>query len=51
MDGLDNLKRWLETLRGRPGVKKGLDVPVKFEPDNEKTRKERVETASKLIVQ
>ena len=29
MEGLDNLKRWISDLEGRPAVKRGVAVPVK----------------------
>jgi len=29
IEGLDNLKRWLDTMNARPAVQKGLKVPAK----------------------
>jgi glutathione S-transferase len=28
IDGLEHLRRWLDVIRRRPAVKRGLDVPV-----------------------
>ena len=28
MDGLDHLERWLKEIKGMPGIKEGLDIPI-----------------------
>ena len=32
IDGLDNLQRWLDTIAARPAVKRGMDVPRRWNP-------------------
>ncbi len=44
IDGLDNLKRWLDTIAARPAVQRGLAVPPR--PDDEAAR---LETARKIL--
>lgn len=51
VDGLDNLKRWLQTMKDRPAVKRGLDVPSKHETQlTEKATEERITTARSLLI-
>jgi glutathione S-transferase/GST-like protein len=33
VDGLDHLKRWLEAVRARPAVQKGVTIPPRADPD------------------
>jgi GST-like protein len=33
VDGLDHLQRWLEAVRARPAVKKGVAIPPRADPD------------------
>jgi GST-like protein len=44
IDGLDNLKRWLDAIAARPAVQRGLEKPPRA-ADPEKT----VETAKKIL--
>jgi GST-like protein len=52
IDGLDNLARWIELVRNRPGVQRGIDVP---EPDrsrlNEKETAERVGDIRNMVIE
>lgn len=32
LDGLDHLKRWLDAIGSRPGVKKGIEIPKRPDP-------------------
>jgi GST-like protein len=45
IDGLPNLRRWLDTLAARPAVQRGMGVP----PSEEDVRK-RVESARGILV-
>lgn len=33
ISGLDNLKRWMDSIAGRPAVQKGLQMPPRADPD------------------
>jgi glutathione S-transferase len=44
IDGLDNLKRWLDVIAARPAVQRGLAVPPR--PDDEAAR---LEAARKIL--
>jgi glutathione S-transferase/GST-like protein len=33
VDGLDHLQRWLEAVRARPAVQKGITIPPRADPD------------------
>ena len=33
VDGLDHLQRWLEAVRARPAVQKGVTIPPRADPD------------------
>src|SRR3712207_4954030 len=33
ISGLDNLKRWIETIAARPAVQKGLQMPARADPE------------------
>ena len=45
IDGLDHLKRWLDTVAARPAVQRGLAVP----PSREQTAEELAQEAAKLV--
>ena len=49
IDGMPNLARWLQTLSERPGVKRGLDVPVPQEEIRKAGSQKVTEMAKKLI--
>jgi glutathione S-transferase len=44
IDGLDNLKRWMEAIAARPAVQRGLAVPPRQDDET------RIERARKLLV-
>jgi glutathione S-transferase len=46
IDDLENLRRWMKTVRRRPGVKRGMDVPKSKKIDE----KDAAERGSKLLV-
>ena len=52
IDGLDNLRRWLDAMKQRPACRKGIEVP--FKPKNlledENARKEFEARARKSLV-
>jgi GSH-dependent disulfide-bond oxidoreductase len=47
VDGLDNLKRWLDTVAARPAVERGRLIPQASEPPKED---DVVESARKILV-
>ncbi len=51
IDGLDNLQRWLNTMREQPGMQKGLEVPFSIDNllNDEKAQKEFTQNADKLL--
>ena len=53
IDGLDNLKRWLDAMYQRPGVLRGKDVPVKvdnlLEGENKDAADEFVKGARNIV--
>ena len=50
IDGLPALKAWLQRLRVRPAVVRGLAVPRKVDPDDAESKAEVEETGAKLLV-
>jgi glutathione S-transferase len=51
IEGLPNLKRWLDSIRGRPACGRGIEVPVKLTNmiKDEKAAKEFAENAQKNL--
>ncbi len=49
IDGLEHLQRWLGVMRARPGVQRGLDVPVKREQIKTQTTDERAQLGRSII--
>ncbi len=51
IDGLPNLKRWLDAIRARPAVERGIEVPVRLKNlvDDEKAAKAFAENARKSL--
>ncbi|MCB1828169.1 MAG: glutathione S-transferase N-terminal domain-containing protein [Coxiellaceae bacterium] len=47
IDGLSHLQRWLETMLARPGVRRGLDIPIPLE-ELTKRYGEREQDAAKI---
>jgi len=47
IDGLDNLKRWMNMMRARPAVQAGLQKPAHLSPEQNQTI---IETARKSLV-
>ena len=47
IDGLDNLKRWMDAIAARPAVQRGLKVPPRDE--SPEAREKLVETARKML--
>ena len=43
IDGLDNLRRWRDRIRGRPAVERGIAVPAAIEPED------MLETAKTIV--
>jgi glutathione S-transferase/GST-like protein len=43
VDGLDHLQRWLEAVRARPAVQKGVAIPPRADPDRS------IETAKSIL--
>lgn len=50
IEGLANLKRWLDAIAARPAVQKGKSVPERVELKDEADEKQFVEGARKLLV-
>jgi len=48
IDGLDNLRRWLDALAARPAVQRGLEIPPRV--DLGEGDRETIERARKLLV-
>lgn len=50
-DGLDNLDRWLAVMKEKPGLRKGVGVPVKIDNilDDEEAAKKFTDNAGKLV--
>ena len=51
IDGLTNLRRWLDAMKARPACRKGVEVPVKIESllKDEQAAKEFAENARKQL--
>lgn len=53
IDGLGNLKRWLDALRARPGFSRGIEIPVSvgnlLEEKDGKAAKEFAKNAQKIL--
>jgi len=51
IDGLPNLRRWLDAMKARPACRKGVEVPVKIESllKNEQAAKEFTKNARKQV--
>ncbi len=51
IDDLPHLQRWLETIRQRPAVERGINVPesARFDNLDEKAQQELAEQGSKMI--
>lgn len=51
IDGLDNLQRWLDTMREQPGMQKGLEVPFSIDSllEDEEAQKEFTQNANKML--
>ncbi len=49
IDELEHLQRWLGVMRSRPGVQRGLDVPVKREQKKTQTLDERAQLGRSII--
>lgn len=51
LDGLQNIRRWLDAMKERPGCRKGVEVPFKMESAlrSEKAEKEFAENARKSL--
>lgn len=48
LDGLDHLRRWHDTIRERPAVQRGVQVPPRDEVED--VTRETLETGRKLLV-
>ena len=50
-DGLPNLDRWLSVMKEKPGLRQGVQVPVKIDNilDNEEAAKAFTENAGKIV--
>jgi len=48
IDGLDNLRRWLDTIAARPAVQRGVEIPPRIDTRNRE--KEAIEAARKFLV-
>jgi len=53
IDGLPNMRRWLDAIRERPGCQRGIEVPFKVKSlmKDEKAAKEFAENAQKTLQQ
>lgn len=49
IEGLENLQRWLKLVGGRAAVQKGLKIPERIKIDDEKSEKEFIEGARKML--
>ncbi len=50
IDGLSHLRRWLDTLSGRPGVQRGLDVPVELAALRAQSQAEQARLGKSMLV-
>ena len=51
VDGLPNLRRWLDSIKERPACRRGIEIPVKVESliEDEKAGKAFAENAGKIL--
>ncbi len=49
IDDLAHLQRWLSTMRARPGVQRGLDVPVPRERLKQRSEEQRLDEGRSII--
>ncbi len=49
IDELPDLQRWLRSMRARPGVQRGLDVPVKRTTIDKQSADQRAELGRRII--
>jgi len=51
VDGLDNLKRWIDTIAARPAAQKGIVVPapINIDVDNKVSKEDFVKGARKML--
>ncbi len=53
IDGLDNLKRWMDTCRARPACEKGIEVPFKLpnmeEEENKQAEEDFIKGARTMV--
>jgi glutathione S-transferase len=51
LDGLENLRRWLDAMKEKPGCRKGVEVPFKMESAlrSKKAEEEFAENARKSL--
>ncbi len=51
IDGLDNLKRWIDTIAARPAAQKGIVVPapINIDQDNKVSKEDFVKGARKML--
>lgn len=48
VDGLEHLQRWMRSLKARPAVRRGMDVPKRWNPDPDP--RQLVGAARKMLV-
>lgn len=51
IEGLDNLKRWLDVVAARPAVQRGRDVPEPRKDETEEKRQAFVKSAQNFIIE
>ncbi len=49
IDGLPNVRRWLDTLSARPAVKRGLAVPFKTERDSASAQEAAIRAGRSIL--
>ena len=50
LDGLEHLQRWFAVIGERPAVRRGMDVPAPWRPENRKDADKTREMAKKILV-
>ncbi len=50
LDGLKHLRAWLDRMRDRPGVQRGLDVPVPLERTRAQSEEEQAQVGKSIII-
>ncbi|MDH3638256.1 MAG: glutathione S-transferase N-terminal domain-containing protein [Gammaproteobacteria bacterium] len=50
IDGLKHLRRWLDTLRDRPAVQRGLDIPVKLKQIQDQSQDEQAKLGKSMLI-